>query len=347
MTQLSSTGRRGGVGWSGRPTAKDVASLAGVSAQTVSRVANGADNVLPETRDRVLEVMARLGYTPNAAARVLRAGRSTSLGLVAHHISRTGEANIIEAVCATARERSYDVSLTIAPTGSADDLNRAMLRSRQGVAGLVVLGLETAEIDQLRFPSNMPVVVTDSRTLSLPTVGLDQAGGAQLAVEHLLGTGAHTVHLVAGPKNSIQSQQRQQGWRRALQTAGRPIPEPLHGDWTPASGYQAGRHLAAQDGVRAVFVANDEMASGVMRAMHEAGLRIPDDVALVGFDDVSAECLWPPLTSVRQDFRAIGEHLVTLLLERLDNPPAQGAIPVSQAIVVPPRLIVRASTARR
>lgn len=338
------TSRRGGIGWSDRPTAKDVAVLAGVSTQTVSRVANDTGNVLPETRQRVLDAMARLGYSPNAAARVLRAGRSSSLALVAHHVSRTGEANIIEAVCSTAREHGYDVQLTIAPSGSAADLNQAMTRSRQGAAGLVVLGLETAAVNQLRFPPNLPVVVADSRTLSLPSVGMDQAGGAKLAVEHLLATGASTVHIVAGPESSVQSTQRVAAWRSVLTAAGCPVPPVLHGDWSPASGYQAAKQLADDQQVRAVFAANDEMAAGVLRALHEAGRRVPEDVRVAGFDDVSAPWLWPPVTSVRQDFSAIGERLISLLLDQLDNRPEPGAVPVTQSVVVPVQLIVRGST---
>lgn len=346
MTEQQASGaRRGGKGWTQRATAKDVAALAGVSPQTVSRVANGLDNVLPETRDRVLEAMKRLGYSPNAAARSLRAGRSTIIGLVAHHLSRTGEANIIEAVCATASTRGYDIALANAPSGSAEDLNRAMIRARQGVAGLVVLGLETAEVGDLRFPTNLPLVIADSRLLSLPSVGFDQTSGARMAVEHLLDGGAQTVHIVAGPSTSVQSQQRVDGWRAAVEAAGRVAPEPLWGDWSPVSGYRLGQILAADPQVHAVFVANDEMATGVMRSLHEANRSIPHDVAVVGFDDISAEFLWPPLSSVHQDFHAIGEDLVNTLIDQIEHPSDTGAVSPSQTTIIAPRLVVRASSA--
>ncbi|EPH02470.1 hypothetical protein HMPREF1531_01776 [Propionibacterium sp. oral taxon 192 str. F0372] len=345
MTEHQTTGsRRGGKGWAQRATAKDVAALAGVSPQTVSRVANDLDNVLPQTRNRVLDAMKRLGYAPNAAARSLRAGRSTTIGLVAHHLSRTGEANIIEAVCTTARAHGYDIALANAPSGSADDLNRTMVRARQGVAGLVVLGLETAEVGDLRFPVNLPLVIADSRLLSLPSVGFDQAGGARLAVGHLLDGGARTVTMIAGPATSIQSQQRVTGWREALQSAGRATPEPLWGDWSPASGYRLGQMIADDSHVHAVFVANDEMASGVLRALHEAGRNIPRDVAVVGFDDISAEYLWPPLSSIHQDFRAIGHGLVSTLVEQIEQHADAGVLSPSRSTVIAPKLVVRASS---
>ncbi|SDB94547.1 DNA-binding transcriptional regulator, LacI/PurR family [Raineyella antarctica] len=339
--------RRGGVSWSQGATARDVAALAGVSTQTVSRVANGAQNVSPDTRQRVQDAMATLGYAPNAAARMLKAGRSDTIGVVAHHLSRTGEAHIVEAVCSTARSRGYNILLTDAGSGSVEETNHAILQSRRGVAGLVVLGLETREVERLRFPRNLPLVMADSRPLSVPGVGFDQVGGARLAVEHLLGLGRRTVHLVAGPLESVQSQQREAGWREALAAAGRPAPQPMYGDWSPASGYRIGKELAGDPAVEAIFVGNDEMASGVLRALHEAGRRIPDDVAVVGFDDISAECLWPPLTSVHQDFRAVGEGLVQLLVEQIEGRDGSRHVTAVQSRLVPARLVVRESSAAR
>lgn len=316
--------RRGGVGWGDRATARDVAALAEVSSQTVSRVANGSPNVRPETRDRVLAAMAKIGYSPNAAARALRSGRSDTIGVVVHHLVRTGEAHIVEAVTSTARARGYAVTLMDAPSGSAHDLNEAILRLRQGVAGLVVLGLETVDDDQVRMPARTPVVVADSRVLAHPSVGFDQRGGAHMAVTHLLSLGHRTVHLLGGPEGSIQAAQREEAWRATLSAAGREVPEPWRGDWTPASGYEAGRAIAENPEVTAVFAANDEMAAGLMRALHEAGRRIPEDVSIVGFDDLLAEYLWPPLTTVHQDFARVGENLMRLLLRQIEGADGKG-----------------------
>ena len=340
-------GRRGGVGWGDRATARDVAALAQVSSQTVSRVANGAPNVRPETREKVLAAMAKIGYSPNAAARMLRSGRSDTLGVVVHHLVRTGEAHIVEAVVATARARGYAVTLMDASSGSAHELNDAIRRVRQGVAGLVVLGLETVDVDQLQVPARTPMVVADSRVLAHPSVGFDQRGGAHMAVTHLLALGHASVHLLGGPADSMQAAQREEAWRATLVAAGRPVPEPWRGDWSPASGYELGCRIAADTSVTAVFAANDEMAAGLLRALHEAGRRIPEDVSVVGFDDLLAEYLWPPLTSVHQDFSGVGENLVRLLLRRIEGDDADGgpgdddgAVPT----LVAPSLAIRAST---
>lgn len=336
--------RRGGVGWSGHATARDVAALAGVSAQTVSRVANGAENVRPETRARVLDAMGKLGYTPNAAARALRSGRSGTLGVVVHHLARTGAAHVVQAVTTTAHARGYGVILVDASGPAITDLNETIVRLRQEVAGLVVLGQAAAGLDLSRAISRTPAVSTAAAGSPFPSVGFDHGGGAALAVTHLLELGHHTVHLVAGPASSPQAQQREQAWRATLQAAGRPVPPPARGDWTPASGYRLGREIAADADVTAVFAANDEMATGLMRALHEAGRRLPHDVSVVGFDDVFADYLWPPLTTVRQDFAALGENLVRLLLRQVDPDAVAGE---TVTALVPARLVVRASSGPR
>ncbi|MDO5697204.1 MAG: LacI family DNA-binding transcriptional regulator [Dermatophilus congolensis] len=334
--------RRGGVGWGDRATARDVAALAKVSAQTVSRVANGSDNVRPETREKVLAAMAKIGYSPNAAARALRSGKSDTIGVVVHHLVRTGEAHIVEAVATTARDHGYAVSLMDARSGSARDLNDAIMRLRQGVAGLVVLGLETVDVDQVRMPARTPVVVADTRVLAHPAVGFDQRGGAHMAVTHLLSLGHRTVYLLGGPTDSMQAAQREEAWRSTLTAAGREVPEPWHGDWSPASGYEIGKVIAQKSEVTAVFAANDEMAAGLLRALHEAGRRVPEDVSVVGFDDLIAEYLWPPLTTVHQDFTTVGENLLRLLIRQIDGTTAGGSGEV--ATLVPATLVVRAST---
>ncbi|GAB48309.1 LacI family DNA-binding transcriptional regulator [Mobilicoccus pelagius] len=337
------TGRRGGVGWTSRTTARDVAALAGVSPQTVSRVAADATNVRPETREKVLDAMTKLGYTPNAAARALRSGRSDLIGVVVHHVARTGEARIVDAVVATAHAHGYATTLVDAPDGTVEHLNAA-LRRLGGVAGVVVLGLETADVDRLHVPARLPVVVADSRSLVHPAVGFDQRGGAQAAVAHLLGLDHETVHMLAGPADSLQSREREEAWRAMLTAAGREVPALRRGDWTPTSGYEVGRRLAADPSVTAVFAANDEMAAGLLRALHEAGRRIPEEVSVVGFDDVLAEHLWPPLTTVHQDFAGVGANLVRELLRRIDVHDVGGGVDPADAGAAPPVASTTAAT---
>lgn len=333
---------RGGIPWSRRATAKDVAALAQVSTQTVSRVANNADGVLPETRAKVLEAMFKVGYTPNAAARALRSGGTRTIGIIPHQLNTTGEAHVVEAVSAAAHRHNYAVSLAEVPDWTASGVNSAIGRLHQSVSGLVILGLENVEVEKLHIPQNLPMVASDNRALALPSVGFDQAGGARLAVTHLLALGHKTVHFVGGPEYSVQSQQREEGWRSTLVAAGRPVPPPEVGDWTPMSGYAAGRRLADNRQVTAIFVANDEMAAGVMRALHEVGRQIPEDVSVVGFDNALAEYLWPPLTSIHQDFAKVGETLVQVLLSQIEGQENDGA-PATPS-VIPGWLEVRASS---
>jgi DNA-binding LacI/PurR family transcriptional regulator len=175
-----------------------------------------------------------------------------------------------------------------------------------------------------------------------PAVGVDQVAGARLATRHLLDLGHRTVHHVTGPADSQEARGRIEGWRGELLAVDAPVPELLHGDWTPSSGYAAGRQLATRirggEQVTAVFLANDQMALGLLAALHEEGLEAPEDVSVVGFDDLpEAPYFTPPLTTVRQDFAELGRRGVQLVLARL-----QGADlhldPVS------PTLIVRGST---
>ena len=172
-------------------------------------------------------------------------------------------------------------------------------------------------------------------------VEVDQFAGAAHATRHLLDLGHETVWHVAGPDDWLESGKRMEGWRQTLEDAGARVPEPLVGDWSASAGYQLGRRLSKETGVTAIFVANDQMALGVLRAMSEAGREVPSEVSIVGFDDIpEAPYFTPPLTTVRQDFNEVGTRSVQLLLVTMETgerlPPG---------LVVQPELIVRASTA--
>jgi len=326
-----------------RASLGDVARLAGVSPITASRVVNASEAVRPATRDRVLAAMQQLGYTPNHAARALRYGNFNTIGLVAHRFARTGEARTIEGVVSAARAEGYTVSLVDITTPSSDEVTAAAQRlSNLSVDGLVIIRAEGMTPQNLVLPPGLPVVVSDSRLVGrMPAVGADQESGARQAVEHLLALGHPTVHHLAGPADSRPAAVREESWRATLEAAGRPVPPPLRGDWTLASGYELGSRIADDPTVTAVFAANDEMAAGLLRALHERSVRVPQDVSVVGFDDIAvAEYLWPPLTTARQDFGRIGTELVTLLLVQVRT----GIEPAGQHVVVPVPLIVRAST---
>ena len=326
------------------PSIGDVAKLAGVSAQTVSRVSTGSENVRPDTRDRVLEAMQALGYSPNHAARALRMGKFRTIGLIAHQVIRTGESRTFEAVVEAARDHGYTVSLVDVVTPSSTDVSEAVQTlAHQSIDGLIIIRAETATPDTLGLPPKLPLAVSDSRFVGHhPAVGADQLGGSRAAVEHLLDLGHETVHHIAGPRDSGPAGLRASAWRTCLETAGKQVPGPLHGDWTARSGYELGLQLAQRADVTAVFAANDEMAIGLLRALQESGRSVPEDVSVVGFDDIDlAAYSWPPLTTVRQQFHQIGRELVELVLRQVKD----GAPLTDYHSTVPAPLVIRGSTA--
>ena len=326
------------------PSIADVAKLAGVAPVTVSRVSMGATNVRESTRRRVVKAMSDLGYSPNAAARALRYGSFHTFGIITHQFDRTGEARTVEGVIHAARDEGYNVSLIdVANPGSQDVDAAVRTLSSQAIDGLIIVRAEDATPETLALPPLMPVAVSDSRFVGHhPAVSADQLGGIAEAMRHLLGLGHRTVHHVAGPAESTPAQARLAAWQASLLAAGRIVPDVVRGDWTAESGYQAGMVLANNPNVTAILCANDEMAAGVLRALHEGGRRVPEEVSIVGFDDVSlAAFTWPPLTTIRQDFRAIGDHLVKLLMAQI----REGKSLENVQILVPTQLIIRNSTA--
>lgn len=330
------------------PSIEDVARLAGVSAQTVSRVSTGADPVRPETKAKVLAAIAQLGYTPNRAARALRNGSFGTIGLLAHRYERTGEVLTTGAVVRAADDEGYTVTLLSIETESADaqDWESAAHRiSNQAIDGLVIIRAEEATPETLSLPAGMPVAVSDSRLVGhYPAVMGDQLQGSRDATRHLLELGHRTVHHIAGPADSEPAQMRRGAWQRALEAAGVAAPEPWVGDWTPKAGYRIGHQIAADPEVTAVFTANDEMAFGLLRALHEAGRRVPEDVSVVGFDGIAlSEFAYPPLTTVRHDFERIGHELVKLVLAQIRSRGA--SLARHDRVIVPTELLVRGTTA--
>jgi DNA-binding LacI/PurR family transcriptional regulator len=319
-----------------RVSMSHVAERAGVSAQTVSRVANGSPRVDPATRARVEKAMADLGYRMHRAARALRTGQTSTIGLVVSTLASVGNSRMLQAISEAAAAREYALAVvTVGERGIRDAFAR--LRS-QGVDGAVVLNEATELARDVDPPADLHVVVVDSPPDDrFSIVQTDHAGGARAATAHLLSLGHGTVHHLAGPSGSFAATERERGWREALTDAGITAPEPVRGDWTSASGYLAADALGA---ATAVFVSNDQMALGALRAFAESGREVPGDVAVVGFDDiVDAAEYRPPLTTVRQDFDALGRQAVAALVSAIE-----GAVPVAET--VPAALVVRASSAR-
>jgi|APMI01.1.fsa_nt_gi DNA-binding LacI/PurR family transcriptional regulator len=325
------------------PVMGDVARLAGVSHQTVSRVVNGHPHIRAETKARVLRAIEQLGYRPNTAARALVRGRSGIVGVVSASSPFFGPRSAEHAVRSAARAKGYAVATVdlgeVTREGLVDALEDL---ARLGVEGVIVVAGHDDAVEAARArPGDVPVVVVEGDLSRTPmTVGVDQFAGAVAAVRHLVALGHRRIIHLAGPQDWAEARARTEGWRAAMSEAGLPTTEPLVGDWTAASGYAAGRAIAADPTVSAVFASNDQMALGVLRALHEEGRRVPGTVSVVGFDDLpEAEYFVPSLTTVRQDFDAVGVRALDLL-----DAAIHGETPPPVPLVIP-ALVVRASTA--
>lgn len=336
----------------GEPAARpavmhDVARLAGVSHQTVSRVLNDHPNVRPTTRDRVLEAIRQLNYRPNALARGLVTRRSQTIGVISFDTRLFGPASTLLAIERAARAAGYAVTIT-----SLADLDAASVRTAvgtlagQSVDGVIVIAPREGAARGLRdLRPGLPVVAVEAGYGGeIPVVSVDQFAGARLATDHLLSLGHRTVWHIAGPADWLEARERVEGWQASLAAAGAAAPPLLRGDWSPESGYRAGVELAAETDVTAVFAANDQMALGVLHAFYERGVGVPDDVSVVGFDNIPESAfLIPSLTTVHQDFDELGRRGLQLLVDIMDGARAAPERPAR----VRPTLIARRSSADR
>jgi DNA-binding LacI/PurR family transcriptional regulator len=324
------------------PSIRDVAHEAGVSHQTVSRVLNNSPSIRPSTEARVREVMARLGYRPNRAARTLVTARNNTIGLLVAGRGLWGPSSAAIAVEEAARAAGYTVAS--AALGNEDYASMASALDSllaHGIDGLIVIAPHGRALDAVRRSApGLPAVALHRTNGAGEAVTLDQEGGARAATRHLIELGHTRIAHLAGPQDWVEAEARAQGFAAELREHGlqqRPL---LFGDWSADAGYAAGRVLLATDAT-AVFAANDQMALGLLHAVAEAGLRVPQDVSVVGFDDLpESRYFLPPLTTVRQDFPELGRRAIAVLLEELEP----GREPAPHAIVPTP-LIVRASTA--
>jgi DNA-binding LacI/PurR family transcriptional regulator len=322
----------------------DVARVAGVSHQTVSRVVNDAEHVRPETRERVLRAMVELDYRPNPVARALVTGRSRTLGVVSFDTTLYGPASTLFGIERAAHSEGYFVSIVSVGSLDRSSVLGAVERLRaQGVDGiLIITPQELAAEAVLHVPPDTAVVAVEAGPEEeVPVVAVDQVGGALAATRHLLELGHRTVWHVAGPSDWLEARQRIDGWAAALEEAGADAPPLLSGDWSARSGYELGRRLATVRDVTAIFAGNDQMALGILRAVHEAGREVPRDLSIVGFDDIpEAQFFTPPLTTVRQDFNEMGRQSLLLLIGEIAAPRRS-----SSRVVVEPELRIRESTA--
>ena len=325
---------------------EDIARLAGVSRSTVSRVINNYPHVHPETRRKVLEVVDREHFHPNLAARTLVTQRTRVLGFVTpQRLTEVFEDPyfhvVIQGVSSTANQHDYSVMLWVGEGIEEQKLYQRTRHSRL-IDGLIVASvLEGDPLVMQLADDNFPCVLIGRPPCEgLNSVDVDNCLGARVAVEHLVHLGYQRIGTITGRRDMSAGQERLEGYESALRAANRPINPAwiVTGDFSERSGY-VGMKVLLNQHVDAVFCAGDLMAMGAMRAIHEQGLRIPDDVALVGFDDLPlAAAVNPPLTTIRQPIQQLGSAATEALINLLE-----GDLSTPYRAVLPTELIVRAS----
>jgi len=315
-----------------RATIRDVAAAAGVSHQTVSRVINNRPDVAEATRRRVWQVIEELDYQPSAIARGLVSKRTYTLGLITADFSDFFFTQVIVGAEVEARKHGYFFMLCSTERNPADEPDYLRLLTERQVDGILFARPSTEE-DSRHIVSliqqGVPLVTT-AYWLSgekLTVVDVDNVDGGLQATECLIGLGHRKIGMITGPAGWKSVNDRTEGYKLALERVGIPFDASLieHGDWSYQSGYQAmGRLLAKALQITALFAQNDQMAIGAIRALREAGHRIPDDVAVVGYDDIPAAAYChPPLTTIRQPMQQVGEVATRLLIELINDPAAE------------------------
>ncbi|MFJ9633930.1 LacI family DNA-binding transcriptional regulator [Streptomyces sp. NPDC101175] len=322
-----------------------MARLAGVSQKTVSRVMRGEPHVRPEVREKVLRAAQQLRYRPNAAARILTSGRTGRIGVVALGGRLYGPTTLLGAAESAARRLGY--ATIVAHTDEDDEHALAGPIERlleQGVDGIIL----SDDIDE--GPVSMVVdvpVLTMGRFHGIAAPHRVEAAeradrSGYVATRHLIDLGHTEIRHICGPERWWAARDRADGWRAALSDAGLPVVEPTEGDWSCEGGFAAGLRLLEDAAMTAVFVANDEMAIGLIRALHESGRRVPDDVSVVAMDDIpAARFLTPSLTTIVQNLDAMASEGVELLVEEIATPTPSGR----RMQLGEPVLAVRESTA--
>lgn len=330
------------------PSLKDVARKAGVSYQTVSRVINDGPRVSIVTRDRVLEVIAELGYRRNDAARALVTSRSRTIGVISDASPRFGPVSTLAAVESAARKAGY-TALVVTMSNPSRDVVADIFRefTERGVEGVVVIAprVPMAHVAQ-ETSADIPVVMLAPGEASHDGITVffeDQELGARLAVRHLVHLGHRDIAHLAGSQEWLDGQVRLRGWQTELQVQDIPAGKIRYGDWSGESAYRIGQEMVAEGLPSSIFIASDLMALGFLRALYEAGASVPRDISVVGFDDNEfAPQVHPPLTTVRQSFATVGARCMEILLgliegRDVDTTPATPQLIVRRSAAAPPR----------
>jgi len=322
---------------------RDVAQMAGVSHQTVSRVLNNPDLVSSATTKKVLDVIQKLDYRPSPAARALTTRRSGVIGVIDSGSKVLGQTQLLSSVERAARAAGFATLVAVVEDQRVRGVREAFDQlTNHNVEGIVAMG-NTIEISDAaeRLSASVPVAIVHAaqdQEGSVIHVGVDSVAAGAKATAHLIDVGRTKIAHVSGKSNWVDAMGRMAGWRQALDEADLGPGLVLPGDWTPTSGYQAGKAIAKHGGIDGVFVANDEMALGLLWALTESGARVPDDIAVIGFDDMpGTEFYNPPLSTMAQPFAELGRNCIEQLLTMIGGGEAHD-------VLFPAELIVRKST---
>lgn len=306
-----------------QPNIYDVARLAKVSHQTVSRVVNNSSAIRPETKTRVLKAMESLGYRPNNAARALASAKTNMLGILTSDTDFSGPASMVHNMEVAARRAGYFVvTCGIDPSDKdsvAEGLGHLL---KLGIEGLVVITPQVEAVEYIRESVvGMPVVTMDSMyRMDELAVSVDNFAGGVAATQHLIDLGHKNILHVSGPKNWFESTTRAAGYTATILAANL-TPRIVDGDWELATGYEVGLELDIDArAITAVFLANDRLAIGFLRAMRERGIEVPGRISVVGFDDLDESAfVSPPLTTLKQNFEQLGSRAMKLLLDEING----------------------------
>jgi LacI family transcriptional regulator len=340
-----------------RATIKQVASVAGVSTQTVSRVINERPDVSEETRKRVQDVIGRLGYRPSALARSLIRQRSYTLGVVIAGLKHIGPSRTLNGITVAAEEAGYALLLKELPYGEEKNIERIfqalLARHVDGIIWAVPqIGENRSWVRRDLMDPDIPIVylTMEPRDENIPVVSINNYMGGQMATNHLLEQGYRNIGHIAGPLSWWESRQRMAGWKDALSQAGIAVKDEhcTEGNWSSASGAHAVEELFDQyPAMDAIFVANDQMALAVLQVASQKGMSIPGDLGIVGFDNIPESAFFlPALTTIQQDQYRVAKIAVEEIIKIIELG-WQGMNPVDlQSIVLPPSLVVRQSSLR-
>lgn len=334
-----------------RVTIKDVAQVAGVSTQTVSRVMNKFSYVSGETRQRVEAVVEQLGYRPSTLARSLIQQRSYTLGIVTFGLKFLGPSRTLNGIADQADKLGYMLLMKELDNFEKHSLNEVMdsLLARQ-VDGIIWVAPEIGNNhDWVEKSESIPVpalFLAMRPRAGISSVATDNHLGAVMATRHLLENGRKRVGHISGPMSWWEAEERKRGWRETLEKAGLDAPEQFcaEGNWSSASGEQAFLQLLeAYPNMDSIFVANDQMALSVLRESHRQGIRVPEQLAVIGFDNLPESAyFYPSLTTISQDLQLLGEEAVQRIVEMIQARQNNQPLP-SRSQFIQPTLIVRES----